>query len=205
MVFSKSAIAQEEDLPVGFKIMKTAVVRYSSVVVIFVLCGAFHFAMEWPNIHQTLLQLKEHPDESSSYSNLLDGVSNEEHNRRGGSETESFLNNTFVALSNSNWDHIAAASSSNESFITSEWAPTTTKIVPKSYKSRWAYVYLLASQTAGSGWSRGYFYNILVSARMLRQAGSKADIVVMIQMTTRTNETRLLPEEEEWFLGRVRI
>jgi alpha-N-acetylglucosamine transferase len=50
---------------------------------------------------------------------------------------------------------------------------------------KWAYVYLMGGCNADHPYYRGYLYNILVSAYILQDAGTKADIVVMVQMSSK--------------------
>ncbi len=63
------------------------------------------------------------------------------------------------------------------------------------HQGRHAYAFLVAAVDPNYPFYRGFLYNILVSTRILRQAGSTADVVVMIQMSSKTTLT-VLPDED---------
>jgi alpha-N-acetylglucosamine transferase len=79
--------------------------------------------------------------------------------------------------------------------------------------SKWAYAYLMAGVDTAHPSYLGIFYNVLVSAQILRDNNnnnnsnsSTADIVVMVQMSANSTSHRLIPREEELLtLSQVRI
>jgi len=87
----------------------------------------------------------------------------------------------FVGLRN---DHIAVAADNTPNGNTQP-------------RRKWAYVYLMAGcDSTNPGNHLGMLYNVVVAARVLRNAGSKVDIVVMVEMFHSAPNDRLLPEEE---------
>ena len=67
---------------------------------------------------------------------------------------------------------------------------------PRSQKRKWAYAFLVSGCSEEKPGYKGFLYNTVVSARRLKEFGSVADIVVMIQMSEST-DARTLPFEEE--------
>jgi alpha-N-acetylglucosamine transferase len=68
-------------------------------------------------------------------------------------------------------------------------------------RSKFAYAFLLggaseSNQKASSNYRAGLF-SVVVAAHALRKHGSKADMLLMVQMSARSNATRLPPHEEE--------
>lgn len=70
---------------------------------------------------------------------------------------------------------------------------------PSRPHRKWAYAFLVGSCNPEKPGYRGFLYNVLLAARRLRSLGSVADVVLMIQMSTHTRETRL-PQLEEQLL-----
>ena len=70
-------------------------------------------------------------------------------------------------------------------------------------KSKYAYVFLLAGCDLEHPSYRGFLYNILISVRILRNAGSTSDVVVFIRMISGTAENQLLPKQEEEWLHKM--
>lgn len=64
---------------------------------------------------------------------------------------------------------------------------------------RWAYVFVVGGCGSNHPSYRGFIYNIAVAAKILQDSGTKADLVAMIQMSVKTNET-VLPKEEQRIL-----
>jgi len=60
----------------------------------------------------------------------------------------------------------------------------------------WAYAFLVSGCSEEKPGYKGFLYNIVVSAKRLKEMGSVADIVVMIQMSEST-DSRTIPLEEE--------
>jgi hypothetical protein len=63
-------------------------------------------------------------------------------------------------------------------------------------RRKWAYAFLMAGVDAKVPSYKGIFYNILVTAEILKE--SKADIVVMVQMSRRSKASTLTEEEESY-------
>ena len=63
-------------------------------------------------------------------------------------------------------------------------------------RRKWAYAFLMAGVDAKVPSYKGIFYNILVTAEILKE--SKADIVVMVQMSIRSKAATLTDEEESY-------
>jgi lipopolysaccharide biosynthesis glycosyltransferase len=72
----------------------------------------------------------------------------------------------------------------------------STKTATSSFPSKWAYAYLMAGVDVDYPSYLGIFYNILISASILEQHHTKADIVVMVQMSANATSHRLTPREE---------
>jgi alpha-N-acetylglucosamine transferase len=71
---------------------------------------------------------------------------------------------------------------------------------------KWAYVYLMGGCNSDKPYYRGYLYNILVSAYILQDAGTKADIVVMVQMSSKVDPAHArLPLEDTQLLDKMGI
>eukprot|EP00568_Trieres_chinensis_P013749 CAMPEP_0183295582 /NCGR_PEP_ID=MMETSP0160_2-20130417/3489_1 /TAXON_ID=2839 ORGANISM="Odontella Sinensis, Strain Grunow 1884" /NCGR_SAMPLE_ID=MMETSP0160_2 /ASSEMBLY_ACC=CAM_ASM_000250 /LENGTH=423 /DNA_ID=CAMNT_0025457089 /DNA_START=174 /DNA_END=1445 /DNA_ORIENTATION=- len=67
-----------------------------------------------------------------------------------------------------------------------------------SPKRRHAYVFLMAGCDPANRDYHGYLYNILSSAHILKESGSKADVVALVRLATKSKHTSLPAEEEEW-------
>jgi hypothetical protein len=77
-------------------------------------------------------------------------------------------------------------------------------IQPGSVKRKWAYAFVVGGCSSQHPEYKGFIYNIAVAAEILQESGSKADIVALIQMSARTNETTL-PEEESRMLEAMNV
>lgn len=77
----------------------------------------------------------------------------------------------------------------HDSHDTPHSSTTTHTNVPPVRK--WAYAYLIGGCSSTIPKYRAYIYNALVVAKRMRDFGSKADVVVMIQMWGQTDETAL--------------
>lgn len=66
-------------------------------------------------------------------------------------------------------------------------------------RRRWAYAFLVAGCSDRNPGYRGFLYNVAASAQRLRDLGSTADVVVMVQMASNT-DARTLPSDEERML-----
>src|SRR6056300_1415483 len=94
--------------------------------------------------------------------------------------------------------------------LATSWCFIALYHMPSSMKMRyinpkWAYVFLLADVDPAEPSYQGILYNIFVSTYVLKhdptaQSHSKADIVVMVQMSPSSKESRL---REEPFLERM--
>ena len=73
-----------------------------------------------------------------------------------------------------------------------EISPTLTVTAPKR---KWAYAYLIGGCSSQTPKYYAYIYNAIVVSRRMKEYGSKADIVVMIQMWGKSDETAL-PQED---------
>jgi hypothetical protein len=71
----------------------------------------------------------------------------------------------------------------------------TTMMRNKPYR-KWAYAFLMAGVDVDSPSYMGILYNILISAETLK--GTKADIIVLVQMANTSNSTTLRKVEELW-------
>jgi hypothetical protein len=60
---------------------------------------------------------------------------------------------------------------------------------------KWAYAFLIGGCSSKRPEYRGFLYNVAVAAQRFKELGSKADVVVFIQMSVATKETSL-PEED---------
>jgi hypothetical protein len=60
---------------------------------------------------------------------------------------------------------------------------------------KWAYAFLVGGCSDSRPEYRGFLYNVIAAAQRLKEFGSKAEVVLMIQMSVHTNETEL-PEYE---------
>jgi hypothetical protein len=69
---------------------------------------------------------------------------------------------------------------------------------------KWAYAFLMGGCSENMPDYRGFLYNIVVAAQRLKELGSKADVVVMVQMSTYGNETSL-PDNEQEFLNAMGV
>ena len=64
--------------------------------------------------------------------------------------------------------------------------------------STYAYAYAIGGCNPEIPNHRGYLFDILVSTRILRDEGSREDVVVFVQMSSKTNATALSAEETRW-------
>ena len=64
-------------------------------------------------------------------------------------------------------------------------------------RRKWAYAFVVGGCSSSRPEYRGFIWNIAVAAQVLREAGSKADVVALIQMSARTNETEVPKDEKE--------
>jgi hypothetical protein len=55
--------------------------------------------------------------------------------------------------------------------------------------SKYAYAYVIGGCNPGNGQYKGFLYNILVSARILREEGAKADVIAMFQISYKSKAT----------------
>jgi hypothetical protein len=62
--------------------------------------------------------------------------------------------------------------------------PDPAAVVALQREPRFAYAYVVGGCDPSNAFYKAYLYNILVAARILRDEGSKADIVLMIQVRT---------------------
>ncbi|KAL3893525.1 MAG: hypothetical protein SGARI_008124 [Bacillariaceae sp.] len=62
---------------------------------------------------------------------------------------------------------------------------------------KWAYAFLVSGCGEKSPGYKGFLYNIMVAAERLREMGSKADVVVLVQMAYDSPEKSLPTIEEE--------
>jgi hypothetical protein len=69
---------------------------------------------------------------------------------------------------------------------------------------QWAYAFLIGGCSSKTPEYRGFLYNVIVAAKRLRELGSKADVVVFLQMSTLTDETKL-PDHESKVLDAMGI
>jgi hypothetical protein len=69
---------------------------------------------------------------------------------------------------------------------------------------KWAYAFLIGGCSNKNHEYRGFLYNVIAATQQLRMSGSKADVVVFLQMSVGSNETSL-PEEEEKLLTAMNI
>lgn len=79
----------------------------------------------------------------------------------------------------------------NSAALTDEFDPT-----------KFAYAYVIGGCSPENGHYKGFLYNVLVSSRILRDEGAKADIVVFFQMSYKSNSTEL-PDEDLRLLSSV--
>eukprot|EP00980_Cylindrotheca_fusiformis_P023208 scaffold10220_cov148-Cylindrotheca_fusiformis.AAC.6 len=71
-------------------------------------------------------------------------------------------------------------------------------------RRKWAYAFVVGGCKRDSRGYKGFIYNTAVAAQILRESGSKADVVALIQMSAGTNETAL-PEEESKMLTAMNV
>ena len=69
---------------------------------------------------------------------------------------------------------------------------------------KWAYAFLVGGVLNPLTEYIGFLYGVVAAAKILRDTGSRADVVVMIQLSYNTNSTRL-PEHEEELLESVGV
>ena len=71
-------------------------------------------------------------------------------------------------------------------------------------KRKWAYAFLIGGCNSRKPDHRGFLYNVAVAAHILRERGSVADFVLLVQMSYATNETAL-PDDEINLLSSVGV
>jgi hypothetical protein len=71
-------------------------------------------------------------------------------------------------------------------------------------RRKWAYAFLVAGCHSQNLVYRGFIYNAVVAASKLRKGGSQADIVVMVQMSSLTDE-KILPPQDRHLLDAMDI
>jgi hypothetical protein len=69
---------------------------------------------------------------------------------------------------------------------------------------KWAYAFLIGGCSSKKPEYRGFLYNVVVAAQRFEELGSKADVVVFIQMSVVTKETSL-PEEDVKLLAALDV
>ena len=70
---------------------------------------------------------------------------------------------------------------------------------PPTPKSPYAYVFLFGGVRPEDFTSyRGYLFNVLIATRILREQGSQADVVLWVQIATKSPATQLPLEHENW-------
>ena len=89
----------------------------------------------------------------------------------------------------------------------SHQAPTTNSALPLSgYKnSRFAYAFLICGVWPEKPAYKGYLYNVLVATQILRDEGSTADVVLLLQMDHRAAGHAKLPDKDEQWLEEMGI
>ena len=70
-------------------------------------------------------------------------------------------------------------------------------LVEKVPFRKWAYTFLVGGVLNPQTDYLGFLYGVIVAATILRDTGSQADVVVMIQLSYNTNSTRLSQDEED--------
>lgn len=89
--------------------------------------------------------------------------------------------------------------------IQSKAANATTAVVTSSATNdnndkpfrKWAYAFVVGGALHPRAEYRGFLYSVVVAAKQLRDAGSVADVVVLVQLSYATGETKLPPEQEQ--------
>ncbi|CAJ1953978.1 unnamed protein product [Cylindrotheca closterium] len=71
-------------------------------------------------------------------------------------------------------------------------------------RRKWAYAFVVGGCSKHKPEYRGFIWNIAVAAQVLQETGSQADVVALIQMSARTNETAL-PEDESKLLEALNV
>jgi hypothetical protein len=94
--------------------------------------------------------------------------------------------------------------SSEIPFTSSYLDVTSSKPVASNPIRRWAYAFLVGGVLDPRTDYRGFLYGVVVAAKILRDAGSQADVVIMVQLSYNTNSTRL-PQDEEALLAAVGV
>lgn len=69
---------------------------------------------------------------------------------------------------------------------------------------KWAYAFLIGGCSETLPQYRGFLYNVIVAAQRFKDIGSKADVILMVQMSTHGNET-VLPNHEIRILEAVGV
>ena len=78
-------------------------------------------------------------------------------------------------------------------------APVTTQTPAIVTSSDYAYVFMIGGVNPEDfSTYRGYLFNILIAAKILRQQGSTADMVLWLQIVMKTDATTLPVEHEKW-------
>ena len=65
----------------------------------------------------------------------------------------------------------------------------------KQPPSKYAYVFIIGGCRPEKPNYKGFLYNVFVAAQLLHENGSQQDIIVLVQMSTKTNAT-MLPDED---------
>lgn len=86
--------------------------------------------------------------------------------------------------------------------------PNETKYVsdydPQEISSRYAYAFVIGGCDPDNQRYHGFFYNVLVSANILREEGSKSDVVLFVQMAY-ASSMETLPNLEQELLEKLNI
>ena len=85
----------------------------------------------------------------------------------------------------------------SETPITPFLGTISDNLVEKVPFRKWAYTFLVGGVLNPQTDYLGFLYGVIVAATILRDTGSQADVVVMIQISYNTNSTRLPQDEED--------
>jgi hypothetical protein len=91
---------------------------------------------------------------------------------------------TLALVPETNLSNNVSTNETSRESTTSDFDPT-----------KYAYAYVIGGCNPDNGHYKGFLYNILVSARILREEGAKADVVAMFQISSKSNAT-VLPDED---------
>ena len=81
----------------------------------------------------------------------------------------------------------------------SQLSQSQPQLHPKPVYRKWAYAFLIGGVNSKDPEYRGFLYNTIVATKILQTHNTQADVVLLVQMSMLTNETKL-PEEEETLL-----